>query len=250
MKIRFLCAISMLLLVAACGEKKSEPSASPDTVEADSLSITPSDTIEEAYAAAEIFEYRSEALKNYELYAIYPFEDAAQFVVVRNGEARLLALNEERELEEGQALDDEEFNAVKFLQQAEGNGIITFEQLELTNKAEANFSFNHSFTKRALTIGSAYNYTAGNGSGGLTLSQTGENYTFAVNTNSGEYMCELEGSVLVKGNIGYFQGQPYDATCKLIFFFTDKKVQLLQISSNPDCGCGANASLNATFTSQ
>lgn len=199
-------------------------------------------------SAAEIFEYRSESLKNYELYIIYPYQEAIRFVLVQNGVARLLTLHEEREIPEGQALNDNEFTAIKFFQEAESDGITTFGEVELTNRADATFTFRHSQTKRALTIGTAYSYTTGSGSGDLSLTQKGDAYAFSISTTTGEHICELESTVRIKGNIGYFEGQPYDTTCKLIFFFTDNKVQTLQVSSNPDCGCGANASLNAYFT--
>lgn len=235
----------------ACGKKKQEEPAvdqAPDTVVMDVDTVGIPEYGEEPANAAEIFEYRSESLKNYELYIIYPFGEAVQFVIVQNGEARLLALNEDRTVEEGQALDDNEFTAIKFFRETEREGISTFGEVELTSRAEANFLFSHSQTKRALTIGTSYTYASGNGSGDLSITPAADAYKFMIHTSSGEHMCELEGLVRVKGNIGYFEGQPYDATCKLIFFFTDHKVQTLQISSNPDCGCGANESLNAVFT--
>lgn len=238
------------LLLISCGGKKQENSVDQpaDTAIMDVDTIGIPEYGEEPAYAAEIFEYRSETLKNYQLYAIYPFQDVAQFIAVRNGEARLLTLDEEKQVEEGQALDDEEFTAVKFLEEAEAEGITTFGQLELTTRADLNIVFNHSFTKRALTIASTYGYSGEAGSGELKLSPSGDEYTFTVNTTAGEHICELEGRIRVKGNIGYFQGQPFDVTCKLIFLFTEDSVEILSVSSNADCGCGANASLNHQFT--
>ena len=238
------------LFLISCGEKKRENTADQisDTVEVD-LSDTTGLDQEFAYAA-EIFEYRSETLRNYQLYAVYPYQDAAQFLVVRNDEARLLTLNEEKEAEEGQALDDEEFVAAKFLQELETDGITTFGQVELTTRADLNVTFNHSQTKRSLTIGPVYDFTSETGSGELNILPAGDAYRFTVSTSEGDHVCELEGMIRVKGNIGYFQGEPYDATCKLIFFFTERSMEILPVSSNSDCGCGANASLAAIFTSR
>lgn len=237
-------------ILFSCGGKKQEPLVDQDvdTVIMDVDTVGIPEYGEEPANDAEIFEYRSESLRNYELYIIYPFQDAVQFVMVQNGEARLLMLDEDRELEEGQALSDETFAAIKFFQESDRDGISTFEEIELSNQASANFTFRHSQTKRTQTIGSGYRFTSGNSSGDLSLTQLGDAYKFSINTTTGEHICEIESTLRIKGNIGYFEGQPYDSTCKLVFFFTDKKVQILQISSNPDCGCGANASLNQTFT--
>lgn len=235
------------LFLISCGEKKRENTVDqiPDTVAID-LSDTAALEQEFAYAA-EIFEYRSETLKNYQLYAIYPYQDAPQFLVVRNDEARLLALNEDKEAEEGQALDDEEFVAAKFLEETEAEGITTFGQIELTTRADLNVVFNHSQTKRSLTIGSVYRYTSETGSGELNLLPAGDAYRFTISTSEGDHICELEGSVRIKGNIGYFQGEPYDMTCKLIFYFSDKTVVVLSVTPDSSCGCGAKASLNHQF---
>lgn len=246
---KIICFSLCFLFLISCGEKKQENSTdqTADTVilDVDTVGI-PEYGAEPAYAA-EIFEYRSETLKNYQLYAIYLFQDAPQFIVVRNDEARLLQLDESREVEEGQALEDEEFTAAKFLEEAEAEGITTFNQIELTTRADVNVVFNHSQTKRALTIGSAYAYAGEIGSGELKLTQTSDGYSFSVNTTAGDHICELEGSIRVRGNIGYYQGLPYEATCKLIFLFTNDSVEILSVSSNSECGCGANASLNHQF---
>lgn len=238
-----------VLLLISCGGKKLESPVdqTADTVIIDIDTVGVPEYGEEPAYAAEIFEYRSESLKNYQLYAIYLFQDAPQFIVVRNDEARLLTLDEDRKAEEGQAVDDEEFTTAKFLEEAEAEGITTFGQIELTTRADLDVVFNRSHTKRALTIGSIYSYTGENGSGELKLIASGDAYDFSVNTNAGDHICEVTGAIRIKGNIGYFQGQPYDLTCKLIFLFTDKTVELLSVSSNSDCGCGANASLNHQF---
>lgn len=238
----------VLVINFSCGEKKQNNTTNDqiqDTVGIDSVS-NPIPDEEPAYAA-EIFEYRSESLKNYQLYAIYLFQDAPQFVIVRNDEARLLVLNEDREVEEGQALDDEEFIAAKFLEETETEGITTFGQIELTTRADLNITFNHSQIKRALTIGGQYSDTSGDGSGYFALAPHGDEYIIAIGTNKGDHVCELESRVRIKGNIAYFQGKLSAENCKLIFFFTDRKVQVLQVSSNSDCGCGAKASLNHQF---
>ncbi len=236
--------IFLLVTGFSCGVKKSESSkyiVDEDTVSADTL-------VNQEYAnAAEIFEYRSEVLKNYQVYAVYPFQDAPQFIVVRNDKARLLILDEDREAEEGQALNDEEFVAIKFLEESGGNGITTFGQIELTTRADLNITFNHSQTKRSLFIGEHYAYTNGNDSGVFALAPQGDEYIAAIESGKGDRFCELESTIRIKGNIAYFQAKLL-AKCKLIFFFTDRKVQVLQVSSNSDCACEVNASLNQEFS--
>jgi hypothetical protein len=69
----------------------------------------------------------------------------------------------------------------------------------------------------------------------------------AIDTNVGNDICELEGAIQVKGNVGYYKGKLYAENCRLVFLFTDKKVQVLQAGSNSECGCGVNASLNHQF---
>lgn len=235
------------LFLISCGAKKQESSAEQTEVaEIDSVSNPAPD--QEPATAVEIFEYRSEVFRNYQLYAVYPYQDAPQFIIVRSDEARLLVLNEEREVEEGQALDDEEFTAAKFLEEYEADGVTTFGQIELTTRADVNIVFNHSQTKRSLTIGSSYGYSGENGSGDLALQQSGDTYALSVSLTAGEHICELEGTMRIKGNIGYFQGDPFETTCKLIFLFTDDSVEIISVTSNSACGCGANASLNHQFT--
>lgn len=242
--------LPLIIIGFSCGGKKAESTTeqSADTVIIDVDTVGIPEYGEEPAYAAEIFEYRSETLKNYQLYAVYPFQDAPQFLMVRNDEARLLAFNEDEEVEEGQALDDEEFASAKFLQELETEGIITFGQIELTTRADLHAEFNQSQTKRALTIGSTYGYSGEIGSGDLSLQQTADGYKFSVSLSAGDHICELQGNMRVKGNIGYFQGEPYDTTCKLIFLFTNDSVEILSVTSNSACGCGANASLNHTFT--
>mgnify|MGYP000606067540 CR=1 FL=1 len=103
--IRACIALLLGIFLFACGGKQQESDTATDnSVQVDST--TAADTIlQQAYApVSEIFEYRSESLSNYELYGVYPYQDAPVFVVVRNGKARLLKLDEEREVEEGQGV--------------------------------------------------------------------------------------------------------------------------------------------------
>lgn len=239
----FRLSLLVLLINFSCGEKKQEhPADQPeDSVTIASAAIT---FDQESAYDPEIFEYRSTSLKDYQLYAIYLFQDAPQFIMVKNDEARLLKLNEEKEIEEGQALDDEEFVEAKFLQETEADGMTTFEQIELTTRADLNVVFNHSQTKRSLTIGSEYGYVGEDISGKLRFEQAGEVYNFSVSIDD-EGHCKLKGPVRIKGNIGYFQGQPTGTACKLIFFFTEKIVRIFSIPST--CGCGKQVSLNNKF---
>jgi hypothetical protein len=241
----------LLLLVVSfsCGGKKSASTDAERIVVEDTSQVDTTAISNQEYSnAVEIFEYRSEALKNYQIYAVYPFQDAPQFIVVRNDMARLLILDEDSEAEEGQALKDEEFVAVKFLEELGGDGITTFGQIELTTRNDLNVIFNQSQTKRSLTIGEQYAYTNTNDSGSFTLVPQGDEYSVAIQSGTGDHFCELESTVRIKGNLAYFQGKQSTAHCKLIFFFTDKKVQVLQISSNSDCACAAKGSLNQEFS--
>lgn len=244
--IRAYIALSLVIVLFACDGKRQVTSATDNSVQVDSTTAT--DTIlQQAYApASEIFEYRSESLSNYELYGVYPYEDAPVFVAVRNGKARLLTLNEEREAEEGQALDDEEFVAAKFLEEASADGITTFGQIELTTRADLNVVFNHAFVKRSLILGEQYGFASAEGSGSFILSPNGDQHKVVISITAGSHACEIQGFLHIKGNVGFLQGNA-DEHCKLFFYFTDKQVQSLQISSNSDCNCGANTSLNQAF---
>ena len=72
-----------------------------------------------------------------------------------------------------------------------------------------------------------------------------------MNTTAGEpnyHICELEGVLRIKGNLGYYQDEPFEqTTCKLIFLFTETSVEVFMTTSNSDCGCGANATLDGLF---
>lgn len=245
--IRACIALLLGIFLFACGGKQQgSDTATDNSVQVDST--TAADTIlQQVYApVSEIFEYRSESLSNYELYGVYPYQDAPVFVAVRNGKARLLKLDEEREVEEGQALDDEEFVAAKFLEEATADGITTFGQIELTTRADVNVVFNHAFVKRSLTLGDRYSFTSTDGSGLFILSPNGDQHKVVISITAGSHTCDVEGNIHIKGNVGYLQGNA-DEHCKLFFYFTDKQVQSLQISGNSECDCGANTSLNQIF---
>jgi hypothetical protein len=229
----------LVAIIVSCGEKKPE---STDNRVADTVVIDTMTSDQEQSYAAEIFEYRSETLKNCQLYAIHPLQDVTQFLMVKNDEARLLTFDDDVKVKEGRGLTDDEFKTLKLFNDPQGKGIM------IANSAGTNFIFRQSQTKRSLTIEEQYAYTESNDSGNFALAQDGDAYFVAINVNAGDHFCELEGRIRIQGNIAYFRGKLYAEKCKLIFFFTDKKVQSIQISSNTDCGCGANASLNHQFT--
>jgi hypothetical protein len=236
----------LLVINFSCGEKKTENIL--DSLSYDSSNIE-TIKIQDKPVAGEIFEYRSQELPGYELYAIWPFGSISQFLINKNGEAKLLQLDNFNITEDGdQIIKDSEFTAIKFKERGEVNDIITFSQLILTNQTKQKIVFNHSQTKRSLQIGSIYTYATEKESGELKLSVDGYSYNFDVTTIAGTDTCKLDGAILFKGNIGYFERDPYGTNCKLIFFFSDKTVEILSISSNSACGCGANASLNHQFT--
>jgi hypothetical protein len=241
----------LVVINFSCGGKKTERIL--DSVATETVTVK----IQFPPPAGEIFEYRSQELLEYELYAIWLFGDQPQFVINRGGKVRLLPLDKFQTTAEGdQKLKDTEFATIKFTGQQEVDGTVIYDQLELMNQEGLKIVFNHSQTKRALQIGSTYGYSNEKESGELKLSTDSYGYNFDAITVVGTDTCKLDGAMRFKGNLGYFESQlygsedePYDARCKLVFFFMESKVEILPISSNADCGCGVNAALNQTFES-
>lgn len=234
-----------LLLTFSCVERKTKDAAAAIEIPADSIKK------DETSYAVEIFEYRAEALKGYVLYGIYPFEDQPEYIIVENDTARLLIVDPDPHPSEQYSAidsDDKDFDAIAFGEQKENeSGIKSFNSLSLLDAQGYPVIFSLAMTKRSQEIGIAYRYVSDEVLGELQLTQTGDLYTFSLTTSKDEHICDVKGSMRVKGNVGYFSGGAYGTTCKLIFFFTEKHTQSLQIASNPDCGCGASVSLNQIF---
>lgn len=243
--------LTVLFLVGvmiSCGVKKSE---NPEyIVDEDTLGVDTTALSNQEYPyAAEIVEYRSETSAGGELYAIYPFEDAPHFLFSFFGKANLLILNEEIEVDEGIAIeDDRNFSAIKLLEESEKDGIVSFGKIELVTNSGLENLFQQSFTKRSLMIGESYTCNTANAKGELSLSPGNDGYVFTLRVITGNQSSELKGLMRVKGNIGYFQGQPHDATCKLIFLLSNETVQLHAASSDVACGCNVNAFKQVDFS--
>lgn len=198
--------------------------------------------------------YRSEKLKDAELVAVYPFEDQPHFLIVRNNEARLLSIDNEQDVEGGVSIAyDSEVSALKLsAEREEDSGIIIFKKIDMITKSGEAVSFRPAVTKRSAAIGKKYVHQKGNATGDLEITLKGNELDFFVTTNTGDpdyHVCEVSGNMQFKGNLAYYQGEPFDdQTCKLIFLFIENSVQVITASGNQACGCGANAFLNHTFT--
>jgi hypothetical protein len=202
----------------------------------------------------EMAEYRSQSLRGYQLYAVYPREDAPVYLLINaEGKGRILSANAEKKAAEGTALVDDEFDAVVALEEKENpTGIHSFEKIKLVKKDGTPAEFMRVMVKRNLTFGEIYAYQHGEATGDVKISLK-ENATmsFTAKANTGapdHHICELEGMMSYKANLAYYQGTPFDATCKVLFLFNDKTVDVFTVSGNADCGCGANVTLNGQYT--
>jgi hypothetical protein len=225
--------VIVVLSVGCISRKRDETKLDEQVVTIDTSAITEE---REYPSAVEFIEYRSQLLNGYELYAIHPENDNPIFLVSRNGKVRLLVLNEEREVDEGIALEDEEFTAIKLLQ--ERGTIGPFDEIVLVTRAGLEPSFTPSQTKRALTI--APLHTTANSTGELTLGQPGDVFNFSV-TTADNPTCNTKGILAYKGNLGYYNGLPQGNTCKLVFVFGTEKTYVFVPSANTNCCNGKNS---------
>jgi len=241
-----------LLLAVACGGKKSvEQSADTTKLEVDSAAI---DSVEaNQIHDIETAEYRSQSLKGYQLYAVYPFEDEPVYLLINaEGKGRILSMDDGKQAAEGLALVDDEFTALVALEQKENpTGITSFGKIKLIKKDGSSAEFLQIMVKRMLEFGEVYAYQQGEATGDVKLSVE-ENLTmsFSAKANTGKpdyHVCELEGVMPYRANLAYYQGEPVGAMCKVLFLFNMKTVDVFTVSGNVDCGCGANATLNGRY---
>jgi hypothetical protein len=246
----FLSAI--LLLAAACGGRKpAEQPVDTTEVKVDSAAV---DSVEaKQMHEIETAEYRSQSLKGYQLYAVYPFEEEPAYLLIdAAGRGRILAVDDDKQVAQGLALKDDEFTAIVPLEQKENpTGITSFEKIRLVKKDGSSAEFLHIMVKRALEFGEVYTYQHGEATGDIKISLK-ENATmsFSARANTGNpdhHICELEGIMPYRANLAYYQAEPVGAMCKVLFLFNMKTVDVFTISGNIDCGCGANATLDGQY---
>lgn len=244
--------LGLLLTALACGRKTAEEQPS-DTVSSADTNTTVIKTQPPEAHLAEMAEYRSPALKGYQLYAVYPFEDAPVYLLIdAGGKGRILSLNLDKQPLEGTALTDDEFTAVVALGQKENpSGIASFEKIKLVKKDGSAVEFMQVMVKRNLTFGDVYAYQQGEATGDLKLSLR-ENATmsFAARASTGapdHHICELQGLMAYKANLAYYQDEPAGVTCKVLFLFNDQTVDVFTVSGNIDCGCAPNVTLNGQY---
>lgn len=243
---------AILLLAAACGGKKpAEQTADTTALKVDSAAV---DSVEaNKIHEIETAEYRSQSLKGYQLYAVYPFEDEPVYLLIdAAGKGRILSMDDSKQAAEGLALADDEFAALVALDQKEHpTGITSFEKIRLIRKDGSSAEFMQIMVKRMLEFGEVYAYQHGEATGDVKLSVK-ENLTmsFSAKANTGKpdyHICELDGVMPYRANLAYYQGEPVGAMCKVLFLFNMKTVDVFTITGNVDCGCGANATLNGQY---
>lgn len=245
--------MGLLLTAIACGKKATDEQPSDTTSTADTNTAVIKEKPAEAHLV-EMAEYRSQAFKGYQLYAVYPFEDAPVYLLIdAGGKGRILSLNLDKQAPEGTALADDEFTAVVALEEKENpSGIASFEKIKLVKKDGSPAEFMQVMVKRSLTFGEVYAYQQGEATGDIKLSVK-ENATmsFTARANTGapeHHICELQGLMSYKANLAYYQDEPAGITCKVLFLFNDQTVDVFTVSGNSDCGCAANVTLNGQYT--
>jgi hypothetical protein len=83
-------ALFLICLIASCQEKKPKLLTYIDSLKIDSVTSPSSSVAQQQNDVVEIVEYRSESLKDYSLYAIYPTDDEPLYFVSEKDSARLL----------------------------------------------------------------------------------------------------------------------------------------------------------------
>ena len=247
----FFLSAPLLLTVACGGNKTTEQAADTTQLKVDSAAV---DSVEaNKIREIETAEYRSQSLKGYQLYAVYPFEDAPVYLLIdAAGKGRILSLDDSKQAAQGRALKDDEFTAIVPLEQKENpSGITSFEKIQLVRKDGTSAEFLHIMIKRALEFGEVYAYQHDEATGDVKISVK-ENLTmsFSAKANTGKpdfHICELHGTMSYRANLAYYQGEPVGAMCKVLFLFNQKTVDVFTVSGNVDCGCGANATLNGQY---
>ena len=241
----------MLLAVACGGKKPAEQPADTLAIKVDSAAV---DSVEaKQIHEIETAEYRSQSLKGYQLYAVYPFEEEPVYLLINaEGKGRILSVDDSKQAAQGVALKDDEFTAVVSLEQKENpSGITSFGKIQLIKKDGTKAEFLRIMVKRMLEFGEVYAYQHGEATGDIKISVK-ENLTmsFSAKANTGKpdfHICELEGIMPYRANLAYYQAEPVGAMCKVLFLFNMKTVDVFTISGNIDCGCGANATLDGQY---
>jgi hypothetical protein len=241
-----------LLLALSCGGKKTTEQPETSEATADSIAKDSAKAINHPLEI-ETAEYRSQSLKGYQLYAVYPFEDEPVYLLINaEGKGRILSVDSDKQVAAGEALADDEFTAIVPLEQKENpTGITAFEKIKLVKKDGTSAEFLHIMIKRALEFGEIYAYKNGEATGDIKISlkeNATMSFTAKANTGTPDYhICELEGVMSYRANLAYYQGEPVGVMCKVLFLFNGKTVDVFTASGNIDCGCGANATLNGQY---
>jgi hypothetical protein len=209
----------------------------------------------------EIITYFSQENSGLVITGIYPHEDVPVFLVSGReiiDNLHVLRMDTGKETSFGVALEgDENFKAIHMTDEAEkSTGVNYFQTITLVNKQDKKIAFSEVAIKRApFTPALKYAYDSdGGASGRIELTMVDPiTATFSSDISSGEpdnHICQGTGAISIRYNVGYHEGNNGEEACKLVFAFSDKKLQILQLSSNGVCGCGANASYDGEYQKQ
>ncbi len=202
----------------------------------------------------ELLRYTSAAPDGDELYVAYPQGEALVYFLKNRKSARVLWEKEEEKIPSAVALMDHEFISVQPSQEVRAeSGILTYAQFTFVKKDKSTIEFHLAAPPHTLPDGNTYGYVNDHARAELELQYTSDStlnlQLHATTGDPNHFVCEIRGALSYKGNIAYFQSPEASGQnpCKLLLYFSHKKVQVIMTSVNTECGCGMNASPEGIF---